>query len=161
MNIIQSPKNTNGYEVYSMFLAGGISGCDDWQKYVCNQLVELYKPNDEVYIFNPRRKGDLTKEGAMARKQILWEYKYLQLCDFYAFWFPQETLCPITLFELGKYANCNAVVGIHPDYKRRFDLEIQLPLISKKIKIVYDLDEFVEAIAEKMLLERKDNGECN
>jgi len=41
-------------------------------------------------------------------------------------------------------------VGIHPNYSRKFDLEIQLPLINPAIKIVYSLEELYNQVSERI-----------
>jgi hypothetical protein len=54
--------------------------------------------------------------------------------DLISFWFPRETLCPITLYELGKWhgkADKPIVVGMHPDYPRRIDVEEQSKLVFR------------------------------
>ena len=50
--------------------------------------------------------------------------------DLVVFWFCEETLCPITLFELGKMLGQrkNVIVGSDPEYARLFDLNVQLRL---------------------------------
>ena len=35
-------------------------------------------------------------------------------------------------------------VGIHPDYTRRFDLEVQIPKKRPDIKVVYSLDDLAK-----------------
>ncbi len=107
-----------------VFLAGGISNCPDWQK---DAVEHLQYTN--LVVINPRRKFyDSSDEEA--RIQIEWEHKYLVMADIILFWFPKETLCPITLFEYGKYlvSKKPLVVGVHPDYKRRLDIQVQTRL---------------------------------
>src|SRR6478736_102537 len=79
-----------------VFLGGGISGCPDWQSSVIYLLTDT-----PGVLLNPRRKGEFTED--IAGEQIEWEYKALRTADTVFFWFPQETLCPITLFELGVF----------------------------------------------------------
>lgn len=56
----------------SVFLAGGITGCQDWQA----QMIAALK-NLDVVLLNPRRAiwADDPKE---LRRQIAWERKYLE-----------------------------------------------------------------------------------
>jgi hypothetical protein len=65
-----------------------------------------------------------------------------------SFWFPKETLCPITLYELGKQSASNKpiFVGVHPEYARRRDVEIQTQLIRPEVKIVYSLEDLAQEI---------------
>lgn len=157
MRIIQSPEIYTNFSYLNMlFLAGGISNCPDWQGDLCNR----YKQYDgSLSIFNPRRVGDLCKNGSDAKEQIEWEHLYLSKCHNILFWFPEETVCPISLFELGKYAqkfsgyiNKKLFIGIHPNYSRKFDLEIQLPLIIPKIEIYNSLDDLFNATVEEFKL---------
>jgi len=52
------------------------------------------------------------------------------------------------LFELGKVLDkkYNLFVGVHPDYERRFDLEVQVELVRPEIEIVSSLDELENQI---------------
>jgi len=114
-----------------VFLAGGIRGCPDWQ----NEFIEIFNKLHSEYcssvlLINPRREGDLAKDGEDALAQIKWEKYYLDESTVKLFWFPAETLCPITLFELGKYSRMDykLVVGCDEDYQRKFDVKVQLEL---------------------------------
>jgi hypothetical protein len=73
--------------------------------------------------------------------QITWEYTRLNMADIIAFWFPQESICPITLFELGAHLSGNKkiLVGIHPNYPRRFDVETQV-ILAGTAPVVYSLE---------------------
>src|SRR5690606_32061947 len=117
----------------TLFLAGGITGCPDWQ----SEMRELLSSTDLILI-NPRRQAwDMTKDKA--EDQIAWEFKYLTSADLILFWFPKETLCPIVLFELGKYAaatNRTVFVGVEPGYKRELDVRFQMHLARPDVTIV-------------------------
>lgn len=123
MKIITAPELYNGS--IDVFLAGGISGCPHWQK----DALSLFKDTDLI-IANPRRDGVFAKDTDDAAIQIEWEHNMLERAKTIFFWFPKETLCPITLFELGVHIgkNKNVIVGTHPEYARRFDLIHQLQL---------------------------------
>ena len=118
----------------SIFLAGGISGCQDWQS---DMIEELKKIDDDglvnlggLIIFNPRRDDfDLTDESATI-EQIRWEHKCLEKCDICSFFFPaSDSVQPITLYELGKHmGKHHSVVGIQEGYLRTEDVKIQLAL---------------------------------
>jgi hypothetical protein len=89
-----------------------------------------------------------------AEKQIVWEYKHLQEADIISFWFDKGSLGPISLYELGKYlhaSNKRGFIGIHPEYKRKQDIEIQTNLSRPDIKIVYSLDELIKLIINSKL----------
>lgn len=109
----------------TLFLGGGISGCGDWQASFAGMLA-----GSRLVVINPRREAFDVNDPAMAERQIGLEFYHLRLARARLFWFPPGTLCPITLFELGKW--CEKAdplfVGAHPDYKRKIDVEIQLRL---------------------------------
>ncbi len=150
MKYIECPSEYEGvFDSKKLFLAGGISNCPDWQ----SKIVTLLKDSDYT-ILNPRRKNfGLTD----SKTQIEWEFKYLARSNYILFWFPEETLCPITLFEygkeLGRYSdmdgiNCTLFVGCHPNYKRKIDLEIQTNLVDESIKIVNSLEELAKQVID-------------
>lgn len=125
----------------SIFLAGGITNCSDWQK----ELVS-YLETEKVVLINPRRKDFDVSNPNMEREQIEWEHRHLNKVDIISFWFPPETLCPITLFELADAVamsqtkeNLKIFVGCHPDYKRIRDVKIQLGLRDSSIHVVESL----------------------
>ena len=138
----------------SVFIAGGISNCPDWQTHMVSFMdTSLYD------VVNPRREGGFDITGTTAREQIEWEHSALSKIDSCIFWFPCETLCPITLFELSKQLlrakqkSVCLVVGWHPDYQRAFDLEVQIDL--EKIPKEYLLhaesgwDKFVASVKKR------------
>lgn len=131
---------------FSVFMAGGISGCPDWQ----SELSE-YLTSADVTLLNPRR----ANFGSTSTKpQIAWEQNHLRLADAILFWFPKETLCPITLFELGSWVKFDKplVIGVHPEYARRTDVEIQIDLLRPTQKIVYSLAAVAEQV--RMIADR-------
>jgi hypothetical protein len=129
----------------SVFVAGGISNCPDWQADIIADLVEKSLNAD---LFNPRRE-DYPEEEAEAIRQIEWEFHALNKADAVLFWFPKETLCPITLLELGRFTHDTKTifVGTHPDYQRKLDVITQLRLARPDVQVVHSLD----ALAEQVL----------
>lgn len=82
----------------SVFLAGGITNCEDWQSIVVERLKDLIP----LKVFNPRRKNWPTERNPKDTfVQIEWEYRYLHLCEELIFWFTDDTIQPIVLYELG------------------------------------------------------------
>lgn len=146
MQLVQCP------EVYErphpapprLFVAGGISGCRDWQA----ELIDLLRDTDYC-VFNPRREDFPADDPEASRWQIRWEHEHLEAADIVSFYFPQETLCPISLFELGKMAMTarELYVGVHPAYARRLDVEAQLRLIRPEVRVV----DSVEALAGQLI----------
>lgn len=131
----------------SIFLAGGISGCKNWQK----EIKECLKEYD-VIIYNPRRDNFPIHIPEESEKQIMWEYKYLRVSNLNSFWFCKETLNPIVLFELGsaleRKDGYNILIGIEEGYKRKQDVEIQSNLKIPNINIEYDFEEYKHMLGE-------------
>ena len=127
----------------SLFLAGGISGCQIWQ----SDLVRMLEDTD-IVLLNPRRKHFPTDDTKINEKQINWEFEHLRKASAVSFWFPNETQCPITLYELGAWSMSSKkmFIGIDPKYSRKEDVEIQTYLIRPEIKIVYSLPDLAEQI---------------
>lgn len=120
----------------SLFVAGGISNCPDWQK----EFIEYFK-DTSFNIINPRRYNFDLQDTDVEREQIIWEHEYLEISDHISFWFPKETLCPITLYELWKYANSAKSISIWVEkwYQRKRDIRIQMELLRPNLEIHYDL----------------------
>lgn len=128
----------------SIFLAGGITNCPDWQQ----EIAQLLSKTDYT-LLNPRRKNLAVNDPISALDQIAWEYHALRAAEMILFWFPCETLCPITLYELGAWSMTDKplYIGIHPKYERHKDIEIQIELVRPDVKIMYSLKSLAEAIA--------------
>ena len=142
MHCIEALQMYNGNEA-SLFLAGGITGCPNWQK----EMIEKLKDSPLV-LFNPRRASFPIEEKDAARAQIEWEHIHLRKATAIAFWFPCETLNPIVLYELGAWSMTNKplFVGVHPDYQRVQDVSIQTTLTRPDVPIVTDLEALAQEI---------------
>lgn len=142
----------------SVFLAGGISGCEDWQE----KVTDLLRDCEELTVVNPRRKDfDVSKMGETV-KQIKWEYKRLREVDIILFWFTDDTVQPITLYELGStlqriYGKQDddrlpvdeqqvVFIGCDPEYMRKFDVKIQAKLIGYGRTIFPTLEQTVDTV---------------
>jgi hypothetical protein len=135
----------------NVFLAGGITGCPDWQSLFlqeCNGHLE-----SNVVFSNPRRENFDTSNPAMTLEQIQWEFDYLNRANIVLFWFPQESVCPIALFELGKFwqkqntpnyfsfdlpDQGNVIVGCDLNYPRRIDIVEQGRLLNQTVSIGFE-----------------------
>ncbi len=146
MKYVESPEDYYGAgKDISIFLAGGISGTKDWQ----GELVTKLTASD-LTLVNPRRKSGLDKTGDAAKQQIKWEHSQMLRCDAVSFWFPPETLCPIALFELGKWVARpkKIFVGCDPAYQRKFDVEVQCGLERPYLVVVDNIDDLAKQILE-------------
>jgi hypothetical protein len=132
MNYVECPQTAATSP--SLFLAGGITGCPNWQAIVVEQLQDT-----PLTLFNPRRGQFPIHDPTASEVQIRWEYDHLRKADAILFWFPWETLCPIVLYELGAWSMTNKplFVGVHPHYQRHRDVQIQTALVRPDVAIVY------------------------
>lgn len=137
MKLIEAP---NPYpDNADLFLGGGITNCPDWQA----NVVKMLEGTDLV-VLNPRRSSAFT--GDIADEQIRWEYEALRAVKTVLFWFPKETLCPITLFELGVFSqrkDVRLIVGTHSEYARRFDVQVQMELARPEVVVHDSIEDMV------------------
>lgn len=142
MRSIEALQAYHGNET-SLFLAGGITGCPDWQKGMIDTLKDT-----PLVLFNPRRASFPIEEQGEARAQIEWEYTHLRKATAISFWFPCETLNPIVLYELGAWSMTNKplFVGVHPAYQRREDVAIQTALARPDVHVVTNLEALAQEI---------------
>ncbi len=122
----------------SLFLGGGLSNCPNWRQEVLLALADY-----EVDLLNPRRDNFDVTCPVMEQEQIGWEHLGIVQSDAHLFWFCEETVCPITLFELGKVAGLPKkplFVGTHVNYARKRDIRFQMLLMRPEVEVVHLLD---------------------
>lgn len=143
----------------SVFLAGGITNCKEWQDEVIDAL-KVYRESDERYdipmltILNPRRWKFDVNDPSIEYQQISWEHRMLSKCDYVSFFFDNsESLQPITLYELGRWSMIKpTIISIVDGYKRQNDVLIQKQLDGESNIFVYDTyDEAVYGHADRIL----------
>ena len=136
----------------TVFLAGSITGAINWQKEASDKLLPHFN------VFNPRRANYDTLIPSEEKIQIAWEHDYLGYASIICFYFSNETLAPITLFELGKILGelpykpyRKAYIAIHPEYKRKNDVIIQTELMSKETakKTCFNLNEMLDLVIKE------------
>lgn len=142
-----------------IFLAGTITGSDDWQSKVVEALEDV-----ECTVYNPRRADFPMGDKAEGLRQIGWEFDRLwENTDVFTMWFDKSTVGPICLYELGaalarhKTAMDNGmpppfaaiIAGGDPEYERRFDVEVQSSKVFGCDAVLHDtLDEHIRVIKE-------------
>jgi hypothetical protein len=115
------------------------------------------KDQEDLLVITPRRNDFDTSNPDMSLEQIQWEFRELNNSSIISFWFPEETLCPITLFELGKalqkstassgmFSALDVVIGCHPNYPRRIDVVEQTRLMNPKIRVVDSIPKLINEI---------------
>jgi hypothetical protein len=141
MKLVQCPDlitkipGWHGYK--SIFLAGGITGCGNWQ----DEITEMFK-HTNLIVCNPRRADyvDNTKPfNFNEEEQVKWERGHINECTGSLFWFPSSSVCPIALFELGTLVahHEHLFIGADPAYPKRENLFGQLKLFIRE-PIMYD-----------------------
>ena len=132
----------------SVFLAGGITNCPDWQSEVVDSLK-----NTDITIFNPRRKNFPIHDPNASFEQIKWEFQKLREADILSFWFSRGSLNPIVLFEYGSALERekSVIVGVDPDYERKRDVEIQTSLIRPRLEIVTSIQDLTDEISSEFV----------
>lgn len=128
-----------------VFLAGGITGCEDWQ----TTIIYYLKDTDNLTLLNPRRVNFDVTNPNMSSEQIEWEFRHLHIADAALFWFPSATLCPITLYELGSWSALTKplFIGTDPKYGRRFDVMKQTTLRRPEVRVVDHLMDLAWEVA--------------
>lgn len=144
---VEAPNDLSVESSYRIFLAGGITDCPDWQADMVAMLDDKIGYS-EFAVFNPRRVDFPIDDPEAAFEQIQWEWRAMREANQILFWFPMETLCPIVLYELGAWSmtDKNICVGVHPEYARRRDVEIQTGLARPEVNIVYSLEELADQV---------------
>jgi hypothetical protein len=164
MRVIEAPEELT-YDLgnITLFLAGGIVGCPDWQSDVIQKLSlhDMKKPLNHLVILNPRRKNFPIEDPKAAKKQITWEFEALEDADIFSMWFcKSDSVQPICMYELGRYLSKyensaitsiastpkEIVLGVEKGYKREQDVYIQTKLVNETIKISTTLDKHVKKI---------------
>lgn len=123
-----------------VFLAGGITNCEEWQKTVINYFKENWKHERGIIFLNPRRDSfDVTNPNA-TREQIEWEFKYLNTPHvlFSMYFSNSSSPQPICFYEMGRAlakefeiddfdnSRINDVfIATHKDFHRKADVLIQ------------------------------------
>lgn len=129
----------------TVFLAGGISNCKEWQKAVMQELKDT-----DVSIFNPRQEYfDITDKFA-SYKQIQWEFERLEQMDIFSMYFCNDNSDqPICMYELGRnivrmqnrfptdWQN-RIVISVEQGYRRAEDVIIQTRLCAPNVNVDKD-----------------------
>lgn len=117
------PPLKNAYPI-KIFLAGGISGCHDWQSNVI-MLLERDISEEPVLVYNPRMK-EFRNSRTEAERQIRWEYERLEAMDIFTMYFAasETSVGPICLYELGRYI-CRMQARFPADWQRRIVIDVE------------------------------------
>jgi Nucleoside 2-deoxyribosyltransferase like len=113
----QPPREPKEDPAVSVFLAGSIEmgKAKFWQKKVDKALRDL-----PIAVYNPRR-DDFDKnlrqrmDNPLFKQQLDWEKKYLEKSSVIAMYLQPGTVSPISLQELGLYAESKKIIVCCPD----------------------------------------------
>ena len=144
---IEAPKEANALTNKSVFLAGGITGCPQWQETMAQALLES---TTNLMVFNPRRADFPIEDPKAADAQIAWEHRHLRASAAASFWFCKDTMQPIVLYELGAWSMTtkNIFVGVEPGYPREQDVRIQTRLVRPYVTVVSKLEDLVKQVVD-------------
>lgn len=123
-----------------VFLAGGITNCDNWQ----NSVIDRIKQEEfghNVVIANPRRESfpDTNNEKSFY-KQVEWEFNMLEQANIFSVFFANsESVQPITMYELGRNIvrmkekfpedySIRTIISVQRGYGRTQDVLVQTDL---------------------------------
>lgn len=127
-----------------VFIAGGISGCPDFQATVISALSR-----DHVVLLNPRRaEFDLTDSNAV-EQQVQWEvdHRWHESLAYILFWFPKsDSPQPIAMLELGDALARPAlpiVIGADPRFPRHRDVVLQCRAARPGLTVHTSLNEVI------------------
>ena len=129
----------------TVFLAGGITNCWEWQDKIIELLMEKgdAKKSNELVIFNPRRKNFPINDPNASYEQICWEFEMLEKADIFSMYFCGDTPSdqPICMYELGrnivrmqmKYPTewqRRIIISVENQYRRKNDVLFQTELAT-------------------------------
>lgn len=157
---IEAPNKVKIRNSLSIFLAGGISNCEDWQSKASKALSR----QDYLTVVNPRRNDWKMDKNEVEESviQIAWEFDYIRRVSDVLFWFTDDTLQPITLYELGAALERNhkywdesenpqgqrIFLGADKAYKRLLDVKVQAKLVGYKWEIRDNLETLLKDVVQ-------------
>lgn len=144
---IKSPNNIaeRNPDMPTIFLAGSIEmgTVENWQAILAERYVKI-----GFTVFNPRR-NDWNSEWEQKftnpefYQQVDWELTALEAADEIVIYFHPDTKAPISLLELGLFANSKKIKVICPDgFYRKGNVDI---VCNKfKIPLYTSIGDFIE-----------------
>lgn len=145
----------------TVFLAGGITNCWEWQDKVIEMLQNEKEVNlDNLVIFNPRRKDFPINKPNASYEQIRWKFDMLERCDIFSMYFcAGESDQPICMYELGRNIcrmqmrfpidwSMRLIITTEYGYKRAKDVSIQTMLATDCITTNSNIAQHIDNIIE-------------
>ena len=127
MHLFTAPQTFRPSGRYTIFLAGSIETgrAYDWQ----NDMIDFLSSYD-IDVLNPRRKEwdpswVQSRDNMQFYEQVQWELYGLGCADLILMYLLPETISPISLLELGLFAQSGKMVVCCPDgFQRSGNVEI-------------------------------------
>jgi hypothetical protein len=144
MRYVEAPAEYYGDEM-SVFLAGGITDCENWQQAIVAELSGTC-----LTVINPRRRLYPSGDPSTEEEQVAWEFRHLRHATAVLFWFLPPTLNPIALYELGMLAGTRRplFVGVDVNYPRGRDIQLQLKFARPDVRIQSSLSRLGDSVRE-------------
>ena len=151
----------------SIFLAGSIEmgKAVDWQQEFTQAFTNNKGPtststtttteNNNLLILNPRREDwdsswEQSKDHPEFRAQVEWELKAQEQADVIVMYFAPGTQSPITLLELGLFAQSGKLICCCPNgFWRKGNVDVVCE--RYQVQVVEDLQELVIAAKARLL----------
>ncbi|MEG1008346.1 MAG: nucleoside 2-deoxyribosyltransferase domain-containing protein [Clostridia bacterium] len=146
-NVYIAPENSlNDSENFKIFLAGTIDNgsSDDWQQNLINYINNNYT---DIDIYNPRRSFcDIEQGSKEFKEQVDWELDHLNKCDLILMNILRDSKSPISLLEMGLFANSRKMLVVcEPGFYRYDNVKIvceryHIPLYNHISELLFDIE---------------------
>lgn len=139
---------------FSVFLGGSIEmdKAEKWQDALSKDLIRNF---ENIVIFNPRRDNwnaslENTIKNPVFKEQVAWEVDQLEKADYILLYFQPGTYSPISLLELGMFADKSKVVVCCPDgFWRKGNVEFVCEKFN--IKMIDSYSDFIGFLKNKFM----------
>lgn len=145
-----------------IFLAGSIEmgKAKNWQEKVKEQIADMeiygeWSQKKEIKILNPRRDDwdsswEQSIHNSQFREQVEWELRAMEAADIILLWFEPDTKSPISLLELGLFANSEKMAVYCPEgFWRKGNVDVVcekygIPHFETEKDFIDFMNEFIE-----------------
>lgn len=130
----------------TVFLAGTIDNGDsfNWQEGIINRCQDL-----DIVFYNPRRKEWMSSTREEIEYQIKWEQEHLDNADLIIMCLLDNSKSPISLLELGLYAQSGKIIVFcNPEFYRYDNVRLTCEKYNIPLYKV-DLDNMKKIIESK------------
>ena len=151
---IDAPSNKKPLDnSFTVFLAGTIDadkGSVDWQHKLIDMFKKQYDGEKPITLYNPRREEFPDSGSSEVRRQIKWEHKHMDDVDLIVMNILKDSKSPISLMEIGMYADSGKlVVFCQPEFYRFDNVEMVCKKYNVPLYKTNDLDKIFMAILKQ------------